>query len=168
LRSNGRNQARQWFDASHRHSDRYAKSRDLADLRQSRDLYAEAFERAPDDYYTGINAASKSVLLGSPEDLEKAELCAAKVQEIVKTEPKAGDYWMTATVGEVFLIRKDYSNAARVYEAGVRMAPKEIASHESTWKQACRLMMKLNPTLAERETVRKAFSHLPDCDQLTL
>src|SRR5215469_543211 len=33
LRSNGRNQARQWFDASHRHSDRYAKSRDLADLR---------------------------------------------------------------------------------------------------------------------------------------
>ena len=48
--------------------DRYAKSEDIADLRQSRNLYAEAFERAPDDYYTGINAAAKSVLLGSPED----------------------------------------------------------------------------------------------------
>jgi hypothetical protein len=49
--------------------DRYDASGDLADLRQPRDLYAEAFEAARDDYYTGINAAAKSVLLGSPEDL---------------------------------------------------------------------------------------------------
>ena len=41
--------------------DRYSKSGDRADLEQSRDLYAEAFARATDDYYTGINAAAKSV-----------------------------------------------------------------------------------------------------------
>ena len=58
--------ARTWMD-------RYAISGDIADLRNSRDLYAEAFSRAPDDYYTGINAASKSVLLGSPADLKAAD-----------------------------------------------------------------------------------------------
>ncbi len=142
--------------------DRYAKSGDISNLRQSRDLYADAFDRAPDDYYTGINAAAKSVLLGSPDDLRKAEEYAAKVQEIVKTEARAGDYWMTATVAEVFLIRKNYADAGSIYEAAVRMAPKEIANHEATWKQACRLMQKLQPSAAERDSVRKAFTHLPD------
>jgi tetratricopeptide (TPR) repeat protein len=46
--------ARTWMD-------RYNKSGERSDLEQSRDLYAEAFERATDDYYSGINAASKSV-----------------------------------------------------------------------------------------------------------
>jgi tetratricopeptide (TPR) repeat protein len=148
--------------------DRYAKSREISDLKQSRDLYAEAFDRAPDDYYTGINAAAKSALLGSSIDLKLAESYASKVQEIVKTEARAGDYWMTATVAEVFLIQRNYSEAARVYEAAVRMAPKEIASHETTWKQACRLMQKLQPNTRERDCIRKAFSHLPDCGQLDL
>jgi TIR domain/MAP3K TRAFs-binding domain len=148
--------------------DRYALSHDIADLRQSRDLYAEAFERAPDDYYTGINAAAKSVLLGSTESISQADEYAAEVQQIVGTEPRAGDYWWTATVAEVVLIRKQYLDAGRLYDAAVRMAPKEIASHETTWRQACRLMQKLNPTADERRTVRDAFAHLPDCDQLQL
>src|SRR5262249_30227531 len=97
--------------------DRYSKSGDRSDLEQSRDLYAEAFERASDDYYTGINAASKSVLLGTAEDLAKANDYAARVQMIVGTEPHAGDYWMTATVGEVFLLMKNYTDAARLYKA---------------------------------------------------
>jgi hypothetical protein len=59
----------------------------------SRDLYARAFERAKDDYYTRINAASKSVLLGTPEDLERAKSYAKLVQQIVGTEPHEDDYW---------------------------------------------------------------------------
>ena len=148
--------------------DRYALSHDFGDLRQSRDLYAEAFERAPDDYYTGINAAAKSVFLGSAESIARAGEYAARVQEIVGDGPRAGDYWWTATVAEVFLMRKQYADAGRLYEAAVRMAPKEIASHETTWRQACRLMQKLNPTAGERRAVRDSFAHLPDCDQLQL
>jgi hypothetical protein len=34
-------------------------------------LYVQAFDAAPDDYYTGINAAAKSVFLGTPDDLAK-------------------------------------------------------------------------------------------------
>jgi hypothetical protein len=48
------------------------------------------------------------------------------------------------------------------------MASKEVASHETTWRQACWLMQKLNPTADERRAVRDCFAHLPDCDQLQL
>src|SRR5205823_11231360 len=122
--------------------DRYGRSLDRSDLQQSRDLYAQAFERAKDDYYTGINAASKTVLLGTPEDLERAKRYAELVQQIVGTEPHQDDYWKTATVGEVFLLLQKYADAARLYKAAVAMARSEKASHESTWAQACRIMAK--------------------------
>jgi tetratricopeptide (TPR) repeat protein len=148
--------ARTWMD-------RYSKSADRSDLEQSRDLYAEAFERARDDYYTGVNAASKSVLLGTPEDLTRGSDYAARVQLIVGTEAHPGDYWMTATVGEVFLLMRKYEDAARLYRAAVSMARSERASHESTWQQACRLMEMLQPSAEERSLIRAAFAHLPDC-----
>jgi tetratricopeptide (TPR) repeat protein len=146
--------------------DRYAASGDRLDLEQSRDLYAEAFSRAPDDHYTGINAAAKSVLLGSDDDLRRAAEYADQVQALLGTEPKPGDYWATATIGEVFLIRRKYTEAARVYRAAVGMARALEGAHRSTWLQACRLMAQLKPTDAERALVRAAFPHLPDCPGL--
>src|SRR5262245_34437646 len=145
---------------------RYRHSKLLGDLLQSRDYYAEAFEAAKDDYYTGINAAAKSVFLGSPADLERAAKVAADVQKIVGTEPHKGDYWMTATVAEVHLIMKRYEDAARVYGAAVAMARQEVDSHRSTWTQACNLMEKLRPSAEQRALVRGPFAHLPDCEEL--
>ena len=146
--------------------DRYNKSKDASDLQQSRDLYAEAFQRAPDDYYTGINAAAKSVLLGTAEDVATGAKLADQVQKIVGSEPVQGDYWKTATVAEVALLKKDYTNAARLYKAAVAMARAEVGSHESTWKQACLEMQRLQPTAEERALVRAAFLQLPDCDRM--
>jgi hypothetical protein len=151
--------ARTWMD-------RYEKSGDMSDLKQSRDLYVEAFETAQDDYYTGINAAAKSVFLGSDKDIARAAEYAQRVQEIVGTEAKPGDYWLTATVGEVFLIKKQYEEAATIYRAAVATARSEHGSHMSTWTQACRLMEKLQPTADFQELIRKSFEHLPDCDQV--
>jgi tetratricopeptide (TPR) repeat protein len=145
---------------------RFDQSGDIGDLRRSRDLYAEAFAKAGDDYYTGINAATKSVLLGTEEDVAKAAEYAQMVQKIVGNTPAPGDYWKTATVGELFLIQKKYSEAGRLYSSAVAMAPKELASHTTSWKQACRLMVKLQPTDDDRALVRRPFSHLPDCSQL--
>ncbi len=145
--------ARTWMD-------RYAKSNDLSDLKQSRDLYAEAFEKAPDDYYTGINAASKSVLIGTDKDLQKAAGYAERVQEITGTEAIAGDYWKTATIAEIFLLQKKYKEAGEMYEQAVGMARSEKGSHESSFQQAKRLIEKLKPTDAEKEMVMAAFSHL--------
>lgn len=145
--------ARTWMD-------RYAKSGDINDLIQSRDLYAEAFEKAPDDYYTGINAASKSVLIGTDEDLKKAADYAARVEKITGTQEVPGDYWKTATIGEIFLIQKKYSEAGDMYENAVAMARSEKGSHESTYKQAIRLIEKLKPNEAEQAAILKAFEHL--------
>lgn len=137
--------------------DRYEKSKDINDLKQSRDLYAEAFEKAPDDYYTGINAAAKSVFLGTDKDLQKAMEYAERVQAIIGTEPVPGDYWKTATIGEVFLIQKKYKEAGEMYEKAIGMARTEKGSHESSFLQAKRLMEKLKPSEEEREMVEGVF-----------
>ncbi|HEY7188454.1 MAG TPA: TRAFs-binding domain-containing protein [Vicinamibacterales bacterium] len=147
--------ARTWMD-------RFTRSGDVGDLKQSRALYAEAFEAAPDDYYTGINAAAKSVFLGTDDDLAKADQYAERVQAIVGTDVVADDYWKTATVAEVFLMRRKYADAARLYDAAVSMARTKVANHQSSWTQACRLMETLQPTSDERALVRAAIAHLPD------
>lgn len=143
--------------------DRYEQSGDVSDLKQSRTYYVEAFKGAQDDYYTGINAAAKSVLLGTDDDLKQAAQYAERVQGLVGTEPHSGDYWKTATIGEVFLMQKKYTDAARLYEAAVSGARSETGSHKTTWKQACRLMAKLQPSVQERAQIRQVFAHLDDC-----
>jgi tetratricopeptide (TPR) repeat protein len=145
--------ARTWMD-------RYVKSNDINDLKQSRDLYAEAFEKAPDDYYTGINAASKSVLIGTEKDLQKAAEYAARVQKLTGTDAAPGDYWKTATVAEVLLIQKKYKEAGDMYERAVAMARSETGSHESTFIQVKRLMDKMKPAPEDRAIVVNAFGHL--------
>jgi len=134
--------------------DRYAESGDILHLRKARNLYAEAFEATPSDYYTGINAASNSVLLG---DLAAAEKLAAAVEQLVGTTPRRRDYWGTATVAEVQLIRRRYAEAAALYAAAVEDDPEAKGSHESTRAQARRLMDKLGPTDAERAAIEAAF-----------
>ena len=151
--------ARTWMD-------RYAKSGDLLELRKSRDLYDEAFEGAQDDYYTGINAAAKSVLIGTEDDIAKGMKFAERVEQIVGTEAKRGDYWFTATVAEVQLLRRNFELAGKRYADAVAQAPAERGSHETTWKQAFRLMGKLDPSSKDRAQVREAFGHLGDGDEL--
>lgn len=148
--------ARTWMD-------RYAESGDISHLAESRKYYALAFEGAKDDYYTGINAASKSVLLGGDENLARAAQIALQVEAIVGTVPEPDDYWKTATIAEILLIKKQWAEAGKMYEAAVEMARWEVGSHQSTWTQACRLMEKLQPSPEERALIRSPFRHLPDC-----
>lgn len=145
--------ARTWMD-------RYEKSHDRRDLERSRDLYAEAFERAPDDFYTGINTAAKSALLQTDEDTARAAEYAQKVQALVGTQARPGNYWMTATVAETFLLQRRLGDAGRMYEAAVAMAPTEIGSQSTTWKQACRLMDAFHLTDEQRAPIRRAFADL--------
>jgi Flp pilus assembly protein TadD len=137
--------------------DRWVESHNSLHLRKARDLYAEAFEGSPRDYYTGINAASMSVLLG---ELDKAETYAAGVEEIVGAEPVQGDYWKTATVAEVQLIRQHYDKAAELYDAAVAMSPEALGDHGSTWKQAQLLMEKLGTPDDGHAKIARAFAHL--------
>ena len=97
-------------------------------LLKSRDLYRQAFDAFPTDYYTGINAASKSLLAGEKETA--AEL-AARVQKIVGDTPVVDDYWRTATVAEALLLQGKVEAAAKAYKAAVLAAPLDSGSHDS-------------------------------------
>src|SRR6185295_16622316 len=100
--------ARTWMD-------RYNATSNVLFLRQSRDLYGEAFASAQDDYYTGINAAAKSVFLATPEDITRGREAAQGIQAAIGTKKINDDYWKTATVAESHLILGNYEQAAIVY-----------------------------------------------------
>lgn len=135
--------------------DRYNKSGKIGDLRQSRNYYADAFERQPFDYYTGINAASKSVFLG---EMDKALAFANKVEGIVGTDQTKGDYWKTATVAEVALVKQKYADAAAMYQKAIDIAPNDVGSIKSTWQQAEKLLAKLGAGGGDKELISAVFT----------
>jgi tetratricopeptide (TPR) repeat protein len=134
--------------------DRFAESGDPLHLRKARNLYKEAFEYTPSDYYAGVNAAANSVLLN---ELEPAERFAAAVEKLIGPEGRRGDYWASATAAEVQLIRRRFADAAKLYAAAVEDDPEAKGSHESTRAQARRLMDNLGPSAEERALIEKAF-----------
>ena len=139
--------ARTWMD-------RYNQSGDQLFLLKSRDLYRQAFEAFPTDYYTGINAASKSLLAG---EKETAAQLAARVQKVVGDKPVANDYWMTATAAELQLLQAKFPEAAALYRAAVVMAPGDKASHESTHAQAKLLSQTLGASDEQCALIDAAF-----------
>lgn len=141
--------ARTWMD-------RYKGSKDLVHLRKSRDLYRQAFTAAPKDYYTGINAASKSLFLGE-RDLA-AEL-AKKVEGLVGVKPVDQDYWKTATVAETQLLQAAYDNAENLYVHAISMEPESHGNHQSTKAQAVLILEALNASSQVRTKVLSAFNH---------
>lgn len=144
--------ARTWMD-------RYNLTGDRMFLLKSRDLYRQAFEAFPSDYYTGINAASKSLLAG---EKETAAQLAQRVQDIVGDKPVPGDYWKSATVAEVQLLQGNFEAAATLYEAAVVAAPLDHGSLESTCAQAKLLLCALGAT---DEQTLKVLSVFPGAEK---
>ena len=139
--------ARTWMD-------RYQATGERTFLLKSRDLYRQAFEAFPKDYYTGINAASKSLLAG---EKETAAQLAERVQGLVGDKPVPGDYWKTATVAEVQLLQDRIDVAAALYEAAVLTAPLEYGNHESTYKQAALLLRAVGATDEQKALIASKF-----------
>ncbi|MGH9593267.1 MAG: TRAFs-binding domain-containing protein, partial [Bryobacteraceae bacterium] len=134
---------------------RYNKTKDRLCLLRARDLYRQAFEAAPRDYYTGINAAAKSLLLG---ECDTAKQLAARVEKVVGTTALPNDYWRTATIAEVQLLQGNYEQAAALYQAAAGSAPSETGSRESTWEDAARLLECLKATPEQTALIRTAVS----------
>jgi len=139
--------ARTWMD-------RYNQTKEKTFLLKSRDLYRQAFEAFPSDYYTGINAASKSLLAG---EKETAAQLAKRVQDLVGDKPVPGDYWKTATVAEVQLLQGNIGAATPLYEAAVLAAPLDHGSHESSHGQARLLLSALGATDEQKAKIAAVF-----------
>lgn len=146
--------ARTWMDA-------YEATGDRLMLRRSRDLYAEGFAKMPGEYYLGINAASKSVFL---DEIDAGALLAKAVEQLVGTEPAAGNYWQSATVAEIQLIQGRFDLAATLYAGAVAMAPGRVDDHRTSCKQARRLLNHLSATQEETNRVLGAFRREVDAE----
>jgi hypothetical protein len=139
--------ARTWMD-------RYTQKGEKIYLLKSRDLYRQAFEAFPSNYYTGINAAAKSLLAG---EKETASQLAKRVQDLVGDKETPGDYWKSATVAEVQLLQGNFDAAARLYAAAVLTAPLDHGSHQATLTQAQLLLSALGATVEQKAKIEAAF-----------
>jgi TIR domain/MAP3K TRAFs-binding domain len=140
--------ARTWMD-------KYEQSGQRLHLMKARDLYRQAFE-ASNESYAGINAASKSLLLG---ERETAMQLAARVEVNLTARPAPTEYWRIATLAELRLLQGDFAAAAQGFIDAVLSAPEEHGSHTSTRAQASRLLQAMSATESVKAQVLVAFDH---------
>jgi class 3 adenylate cyclase len=103
-------------------------------LRKARDLYLDAFRRSR-GHYSGINAASLSLILGEGRlaarlGREVAGICAQRWKR-----PSERDYWTVATVAEANLVLGRQEQAARYYRAARAKSASSYAALASTRRQ---------------------------------
>lgn len=132
-------------------------------LEQSRNLYRGAFLKVPSDTYVGINAASKSALLG-PEELDTARAIAAEVTKrleearAARSGATSADYWERATEAEALLLQGKADEALELYHNARVAFQNERGSIESTAKQLARLLAVLPVPDDVRQKLKSEFS----------
>jgi len=128
---------------------RYRESGKKLYLRRSRELYRTAFHGDPSDYYTGINAASKSLFLNEPEE---AARLAASVAPLIETARDGEDFWAGCTLGEVYLLQREIDAAADQYQKVIDKHATQTGNLAGTQQQAERICVALE--LSEEDTQR--------------
>jgi len=115
------------------YKDMWLSSDDGSLLKRSRDLYYQAF-KGSGGYYSGINAASLSLILGERDTARKlASAVLSKCLKLLKGGER--DYWNLATIGEGFVVLGRYEDAARFLVRAVRESVKNYSYLASTRKQ---------------------------------
>jgi len=106
-------------------------------LQASRELYAEAYA-ASGGYWTGINAASLSLVAG---EVREAERLAAEVRRacLKLHDPNRRDFWLEATLGEAALVLGDLGEARRWY-GSASAGNRDFGSLASTRRNAALLL----------------------------
>jgi tetratricopeptide (TPR) repeat protein len=126
-------------------------------LRNARELYRTAFKGDPKDYYTGINAASKSLFLG---DRAEAARLAAEVLPLVEKANDEKDLWLACTLGEVYLLQGRVDDAAAQYQKVVDNYPNAAGDLRGTGEQAERICSALGLSSQDSAKVMAPFKML--------
>ncbi|MBN2323265.1 MAG: DUF4071 domain-containing protein [Spirochaetes bacterium] len=103
-------------------------------LKKSRNLYFQAFKRSS-GYYSGINAASLSLMIGDGETAGRLAKIVLKICLELLKKPENRDYWCLATIGEAFLDLGRYDDAARYFTIAKKTGEKNYSYLASTKKQ---------------------------------
>ncbi len=129
-------------------------------LEFSRNLYEEGFRADPSNTYTGINAASKSALLG---EREKAGKLAQKVLDQLDAakEKRSGkpssDYWERVTEPEALMITGQWERAIELFHSARIAHQHEAGSIRSTATQVERLLGVLDAPEEARVRLAQEF-----------
>lgn len=118
------------------YKDIWKRSDDPNDAHRSRDAYLRTF-RVTGGYWTGINAATMSWLIGEEQlakDLARQvlEVCEAALNEANSSEER---YWIKATIGEANLLLKDEKKAIGAYQEATKLAGHKYAQIVSSLQQ---------------------------------
>jgi hypothetical protein len=107
-------------------------------LQAARDVYAAAFESSG-SYWTGINLATLSALLGDKQRSQSvARDVMASCRKALETLPAAHPdrYWALATLGEAGLVEGDVAGAARWYKQAASVGSRRFGDLNSTRRHA--------------------------------
>jgi hypothetical protein len=137
----------------------YQESGKKLHLRSSRELYRTAFQSDPKDYYTGINAASKSLFLG---EADEAARLASAVLPLVATATDGKDLWAACTLGEVHLLRRNVDAASAQYQKVIDNHPTARGDLAGTRRQAERISTALGLSSEESARVLAPFKLLDE------
>lgn len=136
---------------------RYQETGKLLYLRRSRELYRTAFQADPKSYYTGINAASKSLFLG---EIDEASRLAQQVFPLVEHAQDGRDFWAACTLAEVYLLQKNIAAAAEQYQRVIDNYPGRAGDLKGTGEQARRICAALELSQSETAKAIAAFELL--------
>lgn len=108
------------------------------ELCAARDLYERAY-RGTGGHWTGINAATLSLLLGETERArtlagEVTQRCTAGLATLPQSDPDV--YWLLATLGEAALVRGGNAQALEWYQRAVAASNGRWGDVGSTRRQA--------------------------------
>jgi class 3 adenylate cyclase len=103
-------------------------------LQHSRNLYLRAFKKNR-GYYSGINAASLSLMLGDNDLSEKLAKLVLKICMDLMKQTADRDYWGLATLGEGFLILSRFDEAKKYYGFAKKISKRNFSYLASTKKQ---------------------------------
>lgn len=117
------------------YKDIWKRSGNPNDAHRSRDAYLRAF-RMTGGYWTGINAATMSWLIGEEQlaqDLARQVLGVCQVALNNASEEER--YWIKATIGEANLLLKDEEKAVGAYQEAEKLAGGKYAQIVSSLQQ---------------------------------
>jgi tetratricopeptide (TPR) repeat protein len=115
---------------------RYQETGKVLYLRRSRELYRTAFQADPKSYYSGVNAASKSLFLG---ECDEACQIARQVLPLVEYARDGRDFWAACTLAEVYLLQRNIQAAAEQYQKVIDNHAERVGDLHGTAAQARRI-----------------------------
>jgi class 3 adenylate cyclase len=103
-------------------------------LARSQELYLGAFRRSR-GYYSGINAASLSLIMGNRDLSRRVARQVLHICADLLKDPSQRGYWLMATVAEAFLLLGRQERAAKFYRLARSRSARNYSNLASTRRQ---------------------------------